>query len=222
MIYASKEIRIRPFTVNDQTKEYRSWFNDPEVTKYNSHGLFPYTAERAERFMEHITEGGRGDTIIWAIEVLEDNNNKPKDIRALHPDNLAKAKNPWIHIGNVSLQSINYLNRSGELAIVIGNKDAWGKGYGTTVCAMVLHHAFEKLGLNRVWTGTAKTNRGMNGICQRLDMVREGELREGMFLDGEFVGVQVYGILAEEYWAQKRVKPDHFIKDKGDSNGQEN
>lgn len=174
MIYENENIIIRPFTKEDITARYRSWFNDPETTKYNSHGLFPYTPEQAEAFIKDLE--GSTTRIIWAII-----NRKT-----------------GAHIGNISLQSINLHNRSAELAIVIGEAEGRGKGYGFQACELAIHHGFDKLGLNRIWTGTAITNIPMRRVCEKLGMQPEGCFREGMFLRGEYIDVIAYGLLREE------------------------
>ena len=171
MIYSNDRLRIVPFeALNHATDKYRSWFNNSEVTKYNSHGLFPYSQTKMKKFLRAIEEST--DVIIWAVEIL--------------------VETKWIHIGNCSLQNINTHNRSAELAVVMGECRA--NGYGMRVCKWMLEHAFLKLGLNRVWTGTAETNTGMNKICIRLGMVQEGVFEDGMWLNGEFVDVNAYGI----------------------------
>ena len=179
MIYTTKDMRIVPFERHQHmTETYRSWFNDPDVTRYNSHGLFPYSPGAMEAFVRDI-ENGSASRIIWAIECAVFDSRQP-----VEPD--------WYHVGNCSLQAINMLNRSTELAIVLG--DRRGKGVGTQACKWILNHAFLKLGLNRVWTGTAATNIGMNKICAGLGMTREGVFKDGTFLDGEFVDIYAYGI----------------------------
>lgn len=176
MIYKNKKILIRPFTKDDISMRYRSWFNDSETTKHNSHGLFPYTKEQAEIFIKDLA--GSTTRIVWAI---------------IRNDSYME------HIGNISLQSINQYNRSAELAIVIGEASARGKGYGLQACQFVLEHGFNKIGLNRIWTGTAATNIAMQKVCVRLGMIQEGIFREGIFLAGKYIDVFTYGILKNEW-----------------------
>lgn len=193
MIYENDKIMIRPFTKKDASDRYRSWFYDPETTKYNSHGLFPYTHEQAKAFIKDIK--GSTTKIVWAIiqkTEFEKIKNRPF---ALSESEIKERRDVGVHVGNISLQSINLHNRSAELAIVIGEASARGKGYGLQACQLVLNHGFNKIGLNRIWTGTAATNIPMQKICEKLSMKQEGVFREGMFLNGEYVDVYAYGIL---------------------------
>jgi [ribosomal protein S5]-alanine N-acetyltransferase len=175
MIYQNKIIIMRPFCRSDISERYRNWFNDPQVCKYNSHSLFAYTPEKMERFIKNIEDGG--PDIIWAIFSKE---NKE-------------------HIGNCSIQSINWIYRSCEIAFVIGDISAWGQGIGTMVGEFMLSHAFSRINMNRVWTGTAAVNSGMRHVALKLGMKEEGVSRQGMYLSGEYIDVIHYGILRGEW-----------------------
>ena len=190
MIYQNDKLRIVPFERGKHmTKEYRSWFNDPEVTKYNSHGLFPYSPGAMDAFVKTI-EQGSDSKIVWAIEV----SNKEEHEAWKNAVQIAIPEPPqWIHIGNCSLDRINWINRSAELTIVLGKER--GKGFGMQACEWMLEHAFLKLNLHRVWTGTAARNIGMRRVCEKLGMRHEGNFIDGMFLDGAYVNVIAYGIL---------------------------
>ena len=187
-------IHIRPFTKEDITKKYVNWMNDPLVTKYNSHGLFPYTKKQQNEFLQDLENPS--SKIVWAIVM-----------QTFHtiPDNYGIDREvPYSkHIGNCSLQRIDYINRSAEFAIVIGDTDYWGKGICTLVLDMVLEHAFKNLGLFRVWTGTAVTNKGMQRAAEKCGFKGEGIFRGGIFLQGKFENVCTYGILAWEYLENK-------------------
>lgn len=202
--YMNIYIRIRPFVKEDMTEEYAKWLEDPEVTRFNSWGLFPYTKEQQEAFIKDLE--GSSTKIVWAIEKLGldmescfDTGGRLLQVKA--------AKTTYTHIGNCSLQRIDYINRSAEFAVVIGNKDYWRKGICTIVLNTVLKHAFRSLGMNRVWTGTAATNWGMQKAAVNCGFRREGTYRQGIFLQGKFQDIYAYGILAEDYF--KRIQHIH-------------
>ena len=189
MIYQNESVRVVPFErEKHMTEKYRSWFHDRLTTQYNSWGLFPYTPGQMEQFVKDIEQGTR-ERIVWAIEVkIQEDSQYTQEI--------------WEHVGNCSLQSLNFINDSAEFAIVIGEKSARGKGFGEVVLRFLLNHGFKKLGLHRVWTGTAVTNVAMCRVAEKVGMKQEGVFREGMFLDGQFVDVVAYGILVHE-WEEK-------------------
>lgn len=174
------------------TSNYKFWFNNPEVTKYNNHGLFPYNPlDDAKEFLKDTSR------IIWSI-ILSNREKVSPDIGA------------YKHIGNVSLQKINLINRSAEIACIIGEPDWWGKGAMTWACNEIIKHGFLKLGLNRIWSGTAITNIGMNRVFEKLGFIKEGTFRNGMYLDHGFVDVNAYGLL---FYEPEKVNPrDGYLK----------
>ena len=53
-------------------------------------------------------------------------------------------------IGSTALNRIDLFNRTAEFGILIGEKDCWGKGYGTETTHLMLDFAFNVLGLHNV------------------------------------------------------------------------
>ena len=191
-MYSDKELRLIPFTEKDSHDEtYRSWFNDVKVTKYNSHGLFPLTDEKFEAFVK----GLHKEHIVFKIVIT-----KQLDSTTDGTGSKGMAKKIWI--GNCSLQSFNWINRSAEFAIVIGDTNFWNKGYAKRALKLLLYHGFNKLNLHRIWTGTTANNIGMQMAAKGLGMRFEGQSIDGVFLDGRYVDVWHYGILKEEWDAK--------------------
>lgn len=187
IMYETDRLVFKVFDGSDMTDEYYSWFYDQEVTKYNSHGLFPYSYKQREDFLKSIESGERFVLAVYT---------KPATI-SQGVDNISHT--PSIQIGNIDLTSFDWINRSAELAIVIGDKTAWGQGYGTEMCNVILEHGFKKLNMNRIWTGTADPNAGMKRLAGTVGMKYEGEFRQGKYLNGKYVNIVVYSILKEEY-----------------------
>lgn len=158
---------------------YYTWWNDQEVTKYNSHGLFPATRQESMRIR---TSAENGEIIVFAIVVPDKNGVNKK-----------------LHIGNVSLQRIDLINRSAEFAVVIGEKDYWGNGYCTNASIHLFNHAFKKLNMHRLWSGTAQPNIGMQKVFDKLGMIQEGRFREATYLNGKYEDIVEYGILKDEW-----------------------
>ena len=71
---------------------------------------------------------------------------------------LAVETNEGVHIGNVMYYDLNMRNAETELGIMIGNKEYWGKGYGTDIVKTLLKHLFEDLKLERVYLHTLAWN----------------------------------------------------------------
>ena len=61
-------------------------------------------------------------------------------------------------IGNAGLADINHAHRTAEFFIMIGDKESWGKGYGTEVTRLVLEYGFACLGLHNIFLWVFATN----------------------------------------------------------------
>lgn len=174
MIYQLNEVYfVRPLEETDIDGPYTSWFEDQEVCRYNSHGKFFKT--RAY-FHEYVKNTNLEDRVVWAICHTKDG-----------------------HIGNIALQAISFINRTAEFAILLGDKHHWGKGVGLLAGRKLLEHGFQKLNLERIYCGTAATNKGMNKLAKALGMIQEGTRRSHLFLEGERVDIYEYGILRSEF-----------------------
>ena len=182
-LYETNNFYLRPFTKEDITDRYLSWFHDQEVTKYTSHGLFKYTKEMAIEFLENADK--KGD-VIWAIVTKLRSNTDDSEIL-------------YDYIGNIALQNINWINLNAEFAGIIGEKEYWGKGIGTEAIGLLFNHGFKKLNLHKIYLGTARQNTGMRAIALNLGMKEEGNLRDHVFLNGYYQDIIQYGILKDEW-----------------------
>ena len=164
--------RLRPLSVADIDGPYLSWFNDPEVSRLTSHHVFPYTREQALEWVAALA--GRRDALVLAIE---------RDGR---------------HVGNISLQEIDPVGRTAELAIVL-DRSVWGEGVGSEAAELIVGHGFKALNLHRISCGTVAANHGMRRLAERLGMSQEGVRRDAVWTDGAHHDVIEYGLLASEW-----------------------
>ncbi|MGB8644567.1 MAG: GNAT family protein [Anaerolineae bacterium] len=71
------------------------------------------------------------------------------------------AREPHNHlelIGRLGIFGIDWDKRQGELGIVIGEKNYWGRGYGRDAVHTLVHHIFTTSSLNRVYLYTFADN----------------------------------------------------------------
>jgi RimJ/RimL family protein N-acetyltransferase len=102
-------------------------------------------------------------------------------------------------VGCVYLLGISWVHRSAEFAIMIGRKDYWNRGLGRQATQAVLDHAFRDLQLHRVWLHVNHDNPRARHVYERVGFRHEGTLRSALFKNGQYVDVDVMGILASEY-----------------------
>lgn len=168
-------LALRPLQRKDAYGPYAAWFNDPEVCAGNGHYVYPYTVQDALAYIER-TRRSR-DELVLAITLRKSGR----------------------HIGNIALQKIHPVYRSAELAIVIGDKRSWGRGYSKEAARLLMDHGFFRLNLNRIHCGTFETNAPMKRLAAFLGMRQEGRRRRAAFKNNRRLDILEYGVLREEY-----------------------
>lgn len=173
-----KIINLRPLTLADADGNYLNWLNDGEVCKYNSHHAYPYGRELAIKYVED-KQASKQDLVLAIV---------------------TKTKRPK-HIGNIALQNIDYISRSAEYAIIIGEKEYWGKGIAKEASLLILRHGFKALNLHRIYCGTSAKNIGMQKLASSLGMKKEGRRKEALYKSGEYADIIEYGLLRKNFRA---------------------
>ncbi len=98
-------------------------------------------------------------------------------------------------IGAVYLLEIDWVNRSAEFSIQIGEAEARGQGFGAAATRAALAHAFDDLNLHRVWLTLLASNARAESLYKKAGFEREGVLRDAAFKEGRYVDVVTMAIL---------------------------
>lgn len=168
-------IGLRSLCIEDINGEYKDWLNDSLVCKFNGHHKYPMTREMLVEFVNNV---GKDNTrIVFAV-----------DIKASEE-----------HIGNISLQQIDYMNQQAEIAFLFGKKEIWGHGYATRAARLLINHGFYELNLHRIYFGTAEDNVGMQRVGEKLNFKMGGISREAVYKNGKYVDLYRYDLLREEW-----------------------
>lgn len=101
-------------------------------------------------------------------------------------------------IGGIGTHRIDWLYRRVEIGYWIAQKYQ-GRGIVTDACRAVIDHAFDEWKLNRVEIHCATGNAKSCAIPKRLGFQLEGLLREAQLLNGEYLDINVYGMLARDW-----------------------
>src|SRR4030088_1603878 len=78
------------------------------------------------------------------------------------------------HIGNVYLRNINWIDRNCELHTFIAAKEHRGKGYGSAAVQLIIKHAFQDLGLMRIYLQVLASNSGAIAAYEKCGFTIEG------------------------------------------------
>lgn len=104
-------------------------------------------------------------------------------------------------IGFTGLWGIQWNNRDAWFSIGIGDREHWGKGYGTDALRVVLKYAFTELNLHRVTLSVLGFNTRALRSYQKAGFVEEGVLRQRISREGQRWDVYQMGILRQEWEA---------------------
>ena len=171
MRFEGGRIYLKRLSLDALKGNYVQWLNDKDVCKYNSHGDVPYTKDMGAAFIRSLAD----DT--------------SREVYAVY------LKQGDLHIGNISLQRMDFRNRQAEIAYLFGEKEYWNKGYAKEASEILLKRAFEELDLRRVYFGTHIDNLGMRRLGEKLGFLQEGILREALFKNGKYNDVVLYSKL---------------------------
>ena len=75
----------------------------------------------------------------------------------------------------------------------------WGRGYATEAARAVVEHGFTKLGLHRLYAMHFTRNPASGRVLQKIGMRHEGSLRHHLKKWGEYIDVEMYGILRDDW-----------------------
>ena len=81
-----------------------------------------------------------------------------------------------------------------------------GKGYMTEAIQLILHHAFENLGLHRIEANVQPHNLASIKVLQRCGFTKEGFSRKYLKIDNVWCDHERWAIIAEDWEGQVKSK----------------
>ncbi len=172
---------LRPVTAADVGPASVGWLNDPEINRFLESRHTQSSEESVRAFVDRMRASDCD--YLFAIRLAEDDH----------------------HIGNVRLGPIRAEHRLAELNLYIGERAAWGKGYGGETVSLVTRFAFEALHLNKTLGRMYAANKASIRAFFRAGYREEGRLREHYLLDGKPMDLVVMGCTAGDYLARAQA-----------------
>jgi diamine N-acetyltransferase len=105
-------------------------------------------------------------------------------------------------IGTTSLEEINRIHSAAEFDIRIGEKDCWGKGYGTEATRLMLDYGFTALGLHSIRLVVLSYNERAIHAYTRAGFKRAGRIREAWRLGGRAYDLIQMDCLSTEFQSE--------------------
>lgn len=166
-------VELRDFRPEDAAAVHR-WFNDARVTADLVGSRESFSDDDASGWIERAIDTGRDRK--WAI--LLDGGDEPVGFVALF--GLARETGP-------------------ELAVLVGDPDAWGKGVAREAERQACLIAFREHGAHRIHAEIPATNRAAQKVVTYLGFQREGVMRKAIRRNNDAIDNEVWGLLPEEF-----------------------
>ncbi len=158
-----ERLHLRALSPEDVTQSYLDWMRDPKVNRYLESRFSRHTLESLRSFVIAMNESP--DNYLFGV-FLEPRGE---------------------HIGNIKIGSISQHHRHADVGLIIGAKTAWGMGYGTEAIRLVTRHAFDHLGLNKLYAGMYAENAGSARAFLKAGYREIGVLKKHVLCDGRFI-----------------------------------
>lgn len=174
-MYTGTKTKLREYK-KDDVEIVKKYINQPEVKSLLHAGIpYLYTLEDEMKWYEEIS--ALKDTYSFAIETIEDEK----------------------YIGGCGINNVDWKNSVAEIGIFIGNKDYWGKGYGTDAMQVLIKFIFNEMNINKIKLQVFSFNERAIKCYKKCGFMVEGVLRQEIFRNGRYHDDIVMGLLRDDY-----------------------
>ncbi len=171
-----KLVRLVAVDLEQDARLIAEWDRDSEFQRLlNSEHARRYNPKQIKEFFEKELHSMH----FFMIQRLEDDRN----------------------IGLIDLGGFNWVTGNAWVGIGIGERDQWGKGYGSDAMRILLRHAFTVLNLNRVTLNVFEINQRGYASYRKCGFQEEGRLPGALMKAGRRYDLIYMGILREDWQA---------------------
>lgn len=111
-------------------------------------------------------------------------------------------------VGGVGLRLDDGHNRA-ELGYWIG-MPYWGNGYATEASQALIEYGFRELKLERIYASHTTNNPASGNVLRKLGMKYEGCQRKHIVKWGEYLDLELYGLLRQDYRDGRGPSPSNI------------
>jgi RimJ/RimL family protein N-acetyltransferase len=102
-------------------------------------------------------------------------------------------------VGMTNLRDIDHYEGTAEFGVTIGEKECWGRGYGTEATLLTLDYGFSVLGLHNIWLDVVAYNERGIRAYRRAGFREIGRRRQAHRFGGRRYDVIWMDCLATEF-----------------------
>ena len=150
-VRAGRRVELRRH-VPENLASFQRWYADPDIASMLRHDLNPLNARQSQSYFETLILPLSARGFCWAI---------------------VDASSGQL-LGTTALTEVTSRTRSALFRIVIGERDAWGKGFGTEATRLVCEQAFSSLSLLQVRLEVFRHNERAIATYERVGFQETG------------------------------------------------
>lgn len=175
VMYYGDKVKLRAYKKEDIKLAYE-YLNDSELKRLlESEIPYPIILEQEEKWFQDLVNSK--DIYNFAIEDLETGK----------------------YIGGCGINNINWLSRRATIGIFIGDKNYWGKGYGTDAIKVLNKFIFEQMNINKIKLNVFSFNERAKKCYERCGFKVEGVLKQELFRNGKYYDEYVMAMFLEDW-----------------------
>lgn len=158
---------------SEDVEIFTKWLNEFEVTDYIGRTAMVMTLDAERKYLQNPEH----DSVCFAIVDMK-------------TDEM---------VGTVSIEGINYNNRTGILGIFIGKEEYRSSGYGTEAINLILDFAFNYLNLNSIKLDVFSCNARAIKCYTKCGFKEAGRWRKSKYINGKYYDTVLMDILSEDF-----------------------
>jgi RimJ/RimL family protein N-acetyltransferase len=167
-------VTLRLVELADCTDRYVAWLADPVVNEFLETRYVEQSIASIKAFVSAMLESP--DSYLFAI---------------LDPRGR--------HIGNIKIGPVVPRHLYADVSYFIGEREAWGKGYGTDAVRIATRFGFERLGLHRCQAGLYESNVGSQRVLEKAGYSLDGRLAKQLRIGDRWEDHVWFGALRETW-----------------------
>ena len=171
-MFEKKKLRLRKVTKKD-LKLIRDWRNSSSIRSFNTQFVLLNLNYQN----------------LWFNEISEKNTQRIMFMIELN----------GMPIGICGLIHLDKTNKHAEVAIIIGETELHGKGFGTFALSSLIDYGFKKLNLHRISAEIFEYNTNSIKLFKKLNFKYELTFYDRLWRKGKWWNVYQYSLLKNEY-----------------------
>jgi len=179
--YTGELVRLSAMDADEISKAFARWSRDSEFRRLiNSEAANVASSTGVKKWLEKELDEQSVNQHWFSIRKLDD-------------DQL---------LGDIDIYVYNWSGRDAFVGLGIGEREFWGKGFGTDVMKIILRYAFTEVDLDRVTLTVFEYNPRAIRAYEKVGFRHEGRMRKVLNKEGKRWDILYMGILREEWMEQ--------------------